>query len=478
MSQAGETYMTGPAVRFGFEPDTAGYEPLGRAGIKAWLSLPLALWLALWLSINSGPWNLPEFGNGASASVNALRAAFPLIVLVLAFLSLLAGRRRARRSLVEYGFWIYGLVMLLAATGAANWFSQAYWGFAFLAALAVVEKGLRGPDPIAFARRLNWLSYVTTVLVLVALLFLARDVLLDASGSAYGSIVRFQEAHGYAISRSTGMARMAAVPAIIAIVFVFTRRSWQRALSLVALGASLSVLWIMQARGSIFALIGAMAFVMLFGPNKVKKIAFACAIAIVFVAVVGTRQDGFAEFWMHVTRGQGAEGFSTMSGRDVIFDNGVHRWLDSPLFGYGPQADRLFSEVGNAQNALLYALMCSGLVGASGFVLAMLAAWANLLRANLRYGDLSQEDREMLMITSGILVFSTLRSVPENQAAVFSIDLLLQYPAMTYLAMLVNRRRPGSALSVEAPSERGIDRARIAPGKFDRNDFMPRNRRP
>ena len=343
--------------------------------------------------------------------------------------------------MVEYGFWAYGLVMLFAATGSVNWFGQAYWGFAFIAALSVVEQGLRGADPMGFARRLNWLSWITTVLVLVALLFLARGTLLDASGSAYGSVVRFQAEHGYAISRSTGLARMAAVPAIIAIVFLFTRRSWQRVLAVAVLGASLAILWIMQARGAVFALGGAMAFVLSFGPKKLQKLMLGMAIVGVVIVVLAFRQDGLADFWMHVTRGQGAEGFATMSGRDVIFQNGISRWLEAPLFGYGPQADRLFSEVGNAQNALLYALLCGGLVGASGFVAAMLAAWLNLLKANFRYADLPEGDREMLMIASGILVFSTLRSVPENQAAVFSIDLLLQYPAMIYLTLLAGRRQ-------------------------------------
>ena len=443
MSRAAAPFVAVPARPF--VPRSARPAGASLRSLRAWLSFPLMLWLALWLSINAGPWNFSGFGSGLAASVNALRASFPLVVLVLALLGLLAGRRRVPRSLVESGFWLYGLVMLLAATGSANWFGQAYWGFAFIAALAVVEAGLRGPDPLGFARRLNWLSWITTVAVLVALLFLARDVLLDARGSAYGAVVRFQEEHGYTISRSTGMARMAAVPAIVGLVFLVTRRSWQRAASLALLAASLAVLWIMQARGSIFALAGAMAFVLSFGPKKLQKILLALAAAAILCAVLASRPDGFADFWMHVTRGEGAEGFSTMSGRDVIFENGFARWLEAPLFGYGPQADRLFSEVSNAQNALLYALLCSGLVGAAGFVLAMLAAWGKLILANLRHAGLAPRDREMLMIASGILVFSTLRSVPENQAAVFSIDLFLQYPAMIYLALLASRRPAGAA---------------------------------
>lgn len=417
-------------------PARAARSP-SRVRLEGWLAAPLLLWAALWLSINTGPWTLAEFGAGLRGSVNALRAAAPLGVLALAVFALAGTRRRVPRSWVEYGFWGYGAVMLLAATGADRWFNQAYWGFAFLATLTVVEAGLRSEDPLGFARRLNWLSWGLTVAALVTLLILAREVLLDQRGSAYGAIVRFEAEYGYTISRSTGMARMAAVPGIIALVFIVTRRSWQRALSCAALAGSLYVLWIMQARGAVFAFAGAMGFVLLFGPRKLQKLGLLLAVGVVFVAVLGSSEDGFREFWMHITRDQGVEGFSTMSGRDVIFANAIDHWVRAPLFGYGPQADRLFTDVRNAQNALLYALLSAGLVGTVFFLVAFASAWIALLRANLHHRAFTEREREMLMITSGILVFSTLRSIPENQAALFSVDLLLQYPAMIYLALLV-----------------------------------------
>ncbi|NDW04365.1 O-antigen ligase family protein [Jiella pacifica] len=424
--------------------------------MRDWATFPLMLWMALWLSINTGPWNLSGFGDGTSASINALRASFPLLALVLAGLTLGAGRRRLPRGPVEYGFWFYGLVMTLAATGAGNWFGQAYWGLAFLATLATVEKGLRSPDPLDFARRLNWLSWITTCLVLATLLFLARDVLIDDSGSAYGAITRYDPDGGLGMSRSTGLARMAAVPAIIALIFIVSRRGWQRFAAIIVLAAALAILWIMQARGAVFAFAGAMTFVLFFGPKKLQKLGFVCAGIVALMVFAGTRENGFVDFWMHITRGQGAEGFSTMSGRDVIFQNALDRWWDSPLIGYGPQADRIFPDVGNAQNALLYALLCAGMIGAAGFVVAIVAALLCMAKLNLDHRTVPFRDREMLMITSGLVVFSLLRSIPENQAAVFSIDLLIQYPAMIYLAMLAmvssrSRRRRPARIHTERP---------------------------
>ena len=88
---------------------------------------------------------------------------------------------------------------------------------------------------------------------------------------------------------------------------------------------------------------------------------------------------------------------------------------------------------------MIYALLCAGAVGAGFFVLAMVASWKALLATVGEANRLPRDERVMFQIAGAILVFSTLRSIPENNAALFSIDLLLQYPAMVYLVLL--RRR-------------------------------------
>jgi O-antigen ligase len=144
---------------------------------------------------------------------------------------------------------------------------------------------------------------------------------------------------------------------------------------------------------------------------------------------------------MHATRSSGAEGFATASGRYDIYAELLDKWMESPLFGYGPQADRLFAE--NAQNAVLYALLCGGLIGATFFVAAMISAWRALIALASRAARLPERERLMFQITGAVLVFLTLRSLPENNAALFSVDLLLQYPAMLYLVSLRTASAPG-----------------------------------
>ena len=415
-------------------------EPDAAAAVS-WLSLPLVLWAMLWLSINTGPGHIAAFGSGLGATITAMRAAFPLIVLAIALPSGFLGRR-TRRSWVEKGLWIYATVMLLACTGAPDWFSRAYWAFAFLATLAVVDKGLQSADPLRFALRLNWYSWLITVAALVTMLFLARDVLLDPeSGSGYGLITRFEATYGYSISRETGLARMAAVPAIISLVYLFSGGLLRRAACLGVFSLSLAVIWIMQARGAMIAFSGALLFVLLLRRGGLWTVGLVLgSAAILLIVANGTLDAVLSELWWHVTRGQGTDGLSTMSGRDEIWDNGIARWLRAPWFGYGPQADRLFWDVNNAQNAILYALLCAGVVGAAFFIISFASAWRALVSAVWSLNERPDAQRRMVQIAGGILVFSTLRSIPENNAALFSVDLLLQYPAMIYLVLLSARR--------------------------------------
>jgi hypothetical protein len=397
----------------------------------------MGLWALDWLSINTGPWDIGAYGLTPASSITALRAAFPLVVFAVALIGL-PGRGARKRSWVEKGLWIYGVVMLLACSGAPNWFNQAYWGFAFLGALGAAELVLRRPDRLATIERLNWLSWAITIAALVVMLILARDVLMapQADDSAYGLINRFQTEHGYGIARETGLSRMAAVPAIVSLTLLLSGGGWKRWASAPVFLASAYIMWIMQSRGALFSFVGALLFVVLFGHKRGRgAFTFLMVFALAAMFVSAASQSQLEDLWLHATRGAGAEGFVTASGRYDIYAELLGKWMDSPLFGYGPQADRLFAW--NAQNAFVYALLCGGVVGATFFVVAMISAWRALIALALRASRLPERERLTFQITGAILVFATLRSLPENNAALFSVDLLLQYPAMLYLVGLM-----------------------------------------
>lgn len=414
---------------------------------RQWLTLPLVLWALLWLAIDTGPWNL-HFGGGVHGMVNAVRASFPLVVLTVAAIALLARSGQRRPTLVEGSFWIYGLVMFVSSFQVHPWFDYAYWAFAFLATLAATQLALARYDSVRVAQKLNWASWLIATAALLTLLIVARDLLFANSAlSGYGIVNRAKTVGGVPMSRASGLSRMAAVPATVALVYVFRGRWWQRFGALMVFSGAFFIIWIMQSRGSLFAFLGAFAFVLCLGGPQARRVGVVAALLLVALWLGEALSGGVLhQLWEHATRSTGSSGFHTMSGRPEIWHHAWKHIQQFPLIGHGPQADRQFSDVGNAQNAVVYALLNTGFLGTSFFVLGMAAAWASLAGLLKRFSRLTQHERFMVTVTGALLAFNTLRSIPENNAALFSIDLLLQYPAMVYLAVLhrsVKRRQRG-----------------------------------
>ncbi|WP_456380197.1 O-antigen ligase family protein [Thiolapillus sp.] len=406
--------------------------------LAPYVSLPVFMWLALWAAINTGPWNLSGFSSGGMGAINALRAIAPVIVLIAGGLILLINRKEriVRLTLPEIFFWLYGLAMLGAAYQVEPWFNTAYWAFSFLAVLVVVRLFvIHGDKPLEQLLRLNILSWITASAVLVLLLFTAREILFEAE-TGYGIVHRVGEVASGAMSRSTGMARFAAIPAVLAFVMfwrIHSLRSWVIAVTVFA--ASVSLVWFMQSRGALFSLAGTLVFIMLFMGKLPRIIA-----VVLFVLALGGGIDLIPEETQqyvveHSTRGTGAEGFKSMSGRDRIWSNAWEAIKEQPLLGYGPQADRRII-LENAQSGSLYAWLSGGILGVIGYVGGVLVVWWIFFRIYLGNHDIPQRHWRMLMMSAGILAFFTLRSYPENTAALFSVDLLVQLPAMVYIAML------------------------------------------
>jgi O-antigen ligase len=345
------------------------------------------------------------------------------------------------------GFLLYGLVMFVSTLPVDPWFDYAYWAFAFCGAMVVTQFVLTGNDPVQAARQLNWVSWLIATLFLVVLMIFARDALFDQGvSSGYDISNQVPTFNGVAMSRSSGLSRLAAVPAIIALVYIFRGRWLSRVIAGMVFSGAFYIIWFMQSRGALFAFLGAFLFTLFLGGRIAHRIGFALCIAVLLFWLAGTQSGGVLEdLWQHATRGTGEEGFQTMSGRPEIWQNAFDAIQQAPFIGYGAQGDRrMLGQMGgenNAQNALIYALLNTGVIGTGFFLLAMLAAWWNLLwLLSIRRG-LLQTDQLFVTIAGAMLVFNTFRSIPENNAALFSIDLLLQYPAMVYLAVLARKAK-------------------------------------
>ena len=399
------------------------------ASIKRdYFNLPLFMWLALWAAINTGPWNLSGFGAGGLATLNAIRGIAPIAVMFVSFVLLSSQKRHPRGGMTapEGLFWVYGVAMVVASLPVESWFNTAYWGFSFMAVLMVARFYVASGKPLLQIVRLNYLTWVVASIVLVLLLFFARDVLFEAE-TGYGLVRKASEVAGGAMSGA------------------FRRDSGSAGLRYVLAGQWLGELDNCGrcVRGfRISGLVHAVAWSLVFpgGNPGVRHVVHG-------EGAPGDRDRVVcAGSWMvpeqtqtyvveHATRGTGVEGLKTMSGRDRIFRNAWQAIQEQPILGYGPQADRrIIGE--NAQNGLLYAWLSGGLLGMLGYVGGMLAAWWYFLKIIFGKFRMGSQARDMLIMTGGILAFFSLRSYPENTAALFSVDLLVQLPAMVYIAML------------------------------------------
>lgn len=405
----------------------------------------LVCWVALWASINTGPWNISfaYLEQGSRGLFNGLRAAFPLALLAAWLFHVLIRRRHAiRRVTLPEALWLYyGLICLISAVYTAHWFDWAYWGFAYLSAFAAVELYLQDSPTVAKTADLNRLSWIIVSLILLIVVWAARGQLLvtNSAGvvSGYGVVNRVGAVAGMAMVRSSGLSRMAAVPAIVAFAALWLSDSFTRLIWAAIFLPCAYLVWVMQSRGSLVSFAAALSLIMILLEGRVRIVGIFLGLALLAVFMLRfIPQAEVHNLYLYATRGaQGAQ-LESMSGRVHIFHDAWKAIWKAPFIGYGPQADHQIPTIGNAQNGVLYALLCGGFTGGLGYVGGLVVAWMMLLAVLRHRHLLTSRDRLLLLQVTGIMAFFTVRTYPENCAALFSVDLLVQLPAIVYIGEL------------------------------------------
>lgn len=153
--------------------------------------------------------------------------AFSDAVIFIIFLTMAEGGSFNRGAMTcPVRLWlVYGLVSLGICINSPKPLDPAYWAVNYLAVFAAMALYLHGEDNLARAVQLNYLSWFVTALFLTILVFVARDVLFvdyrHGWITGYGIFQRVGTVADTAMSRSSGMARLAAIPGIVAFVFLF-----------------------------------------------------------------------------------------------------------------------------------------------------------------------------------------------------------------------------------------------------------------
>jgi hypothetical protein len=399
--------------------------------------------ILLWVGLNTKPDDIDwEIVRGSWVGLsNGVRATFPLGVLALWPIHLLLVRRRTiRRLTLPEKFWIfYGLICFVAGIYVDPWFDFAYWSFAWFAAFAAIEIYMQEkPGALERAVALNHLNWLLCSAVLITVVWAGRGALLEESESGmsgYGVIARMPTVAGMPMVRATGIARLAAVPALISFVWLWNIRGVARAIWAVVLAPTLYLIWVMQSRGATASFAVAVVFELILMGGWARRTGSLIAVLMATIFLCGfISNETIHHIYLHLTRGERGQALLSMSGRSRIFGEVWSAIGEAPFIGYGPEADRrLPFTVTNAQNAFLYALLCGGFIGGVSFIAGLGVAWVTLLRTLRRRGLLNSVEWLTLIQTAGMLAFFTIRSYPENSAALYSIDLLVLLPAIVFI---------------------------------------------
>jgi len=132
---------------------------------------------------------------------------------------------------------------------------------------------------------------------------------------------------------------------------------------------------------------------------------------------------------------QVAERFFTFSGRTAVWTEGWGLIKDSPLIGFGFQADRLLLGT-HMHNSVLHALLQAGFLGAIPFVAAIIYGWFLFLRLVRKHAVLAIAHKHMVIQCGGVLAFLSMRALPESTGAFFGVDWLILALILLYLQVV------------------------------------------
>ena len=405
-------------------------------GLLRVMPVSIVLWLMLWANINSGPWDFKN-PTGVLGYVHAIRAGLPFLAIFV------AGTIIAARGALSGFSWfspvrlmaIYGLVGLGSSLFSARPVQALYWASLYLSVFVVLESFIARPDLLKHANQLVIANWFIVGLYALVIVIVGRNEMFGEGHKliGYGIVHRIPTVAGMAMSRSSGIGRFAAIPAIIAFSRILNGKGSLRFLWGVPLAVFTAVVITMQSRGAVFGFAAAICAVLLLHRTNVRMI-FLMALIIFGAIYIDNRiPDRTVKY---IYRGQDRVEFLTLTGRTHTWEKGWELFKESPLVGLGPQADRYSLHGVHMHNAYLYALSQSGFLGTIPFVAALFIAWLQFGRLVRKRNDMPEHQRLLLIESGAVFAFFTIRSIPESSAAFFGVDLLVVAPILAYINTL------------------------------------------
>lgn len=404
--------------------------------------LGLCLWICMWLNLNSGFWNI-ETPQTVSDWQLLIRAILPFAVLPLAILFLLQHQVKLPKASPSRLLIIYGSIAAVATVFSPEPLWSAYWAVAFLGTILAAWTCVDRRNPVESTRLLLYATWGATFIVASVIGYKSGSVVFGDSPTAYGIL---NDLHG--LSRSSGVARWAAVPGLVCIVRAFhSRKVVPIAFYLSAAAVAFFIVYRMQSRGAVFGSAAALIFILLVS-SRMRRYALPFAVvAMVAIFTIETPEMVSQNIDTYLHRGQSEQEFLSMSGRTRAYREAMYAIEDAPILGRGMWADRL--TIGeHSHNSYLQALLNGGIFGGIPYIASWIAGWILFLRVQKRRLHLDPRDRLSVLECGTVMMFFTVRSMPETTTASFSVDLLVMVAIYAYLEALSNARRSGQRVGV------------------------------
>ena len=406
-------------------------------------------WLGVWLSIGTVP-HWPEAT--LMSHISSIRSLIPVIVFCLALFWLLTNCHNFSLKLWSYPVALYCLILIAMSLIYGSGFSNWHLAISMLAALLVVlslEHHLNSADDAY-----DLLVYLSTITLTAVLFYFSFKYLSQSmhNGILSGYLnARFEEN----IPLPTGLARTAAC-CLILYYFLYAKSKLSKPVFSFLAAICVALILFYQSRGTYVAAIltlitlgifaGQRRYSFIIETLKVMGLGLVCYLGLLIVLYtthqlcgdVGALSDPAAQNLDQVVgsiasatqREYLPQSFS--SGRIEDWKAAFIEIQQAPFFGRGAQADRLLLDQ-TASNMFIYALLCSGLIGAGCLFIGLFFAAGRFLRV-LIAGRLPLPSKNARFYLSlALLSFLSFRGMFESGYAVFSIDYLLMLPTLSWV---------------------------------------------
>jgi O-antigen ligase len=400
----------------------------------------VGLWVMLWGGYNTEITRIfsPDFPQNNLDLFHGLRSLFPCLAGYVAIIMLL--KKQSISKWIIRGpmglLLFYTLIGMISSLFFSNQPAMAfYWAGQYGSVIFVLMAIMTNSDPedrLSHLISFNWV-FVTLIMVslLLALMSLKDVALIEAEYSplsvrAYAS----QYAHkgqmwGMAATRNTGFGRYASIAALVALTHLWHGRSGFRVIWGLIFSLSLYSLILAQGRTEILGFVAA-GFILLWLRKTPRPLFIVSAlITFVFLGLAGFYQG----LWNYLVRGDSFD--PTLTGRTETWKEGLTVIRGSLLLGLGFHADRIFMDGQHMHNAVLHALIQSGVIGTLFLVAAFIKVYKILIRMHLAKRSLPFHPLQATI--PAVIFFFTIASVTESTVAFFGAAWLIVAPLIAYL---------------------------------------------